>query len=475
MMKKLLLLSSALFAFHFGAEAQGGVSTPTVVTDTLNYFINKQQFKIGTVMQQIAPTFSYFKAATGNAVNSHQFVEHCGSIFKNKDTSLMVTGLEGYAAKHNKSVSATVAIKLYLCNVVGGLPVLPAIDSVGGFVNNGYDPVTLFCPPQKVSGDFATPRRVRGDFAVLIRNYSSVSGDTVRLFRTSTLVPGTNILTGAGSEYYKTGEGLGVVRKLGAFHLTANYTGDSGFGYGTDYEFCVAPRVTFTLQVSQIRPDKADNACMFDSIPFVNTSSPEFTNKQFNLNEFYRQNKPFQTQPGPPGIGFAPDTVMLWNFDDDHRLDTVPYLWGRVQDIYLGVNQDRILKNFDTAGVFLNGYQLAKYRKMTTCYSNRLAGRETFSTSVSACGEVGIRELNNLNGVNVYPNPAVNGKVNITGLQGKNTIVVFNMLGQTVSSETTEKQSTVLDLLKQPAGSYTIRIVNTDGSTKALKLINRND
>ena len=63
MMKKLLLLSSALFTLSFGAVAQTVVVTPlgtvvttpagvtyTTVIDTLEYFLNKQQFKTGKTL-----------------------------------------------------------------------------------------------------------------------------------------------------------------------------------------------------------------------------------------------------------------------------------------------------------------------------------------------------------------------------------------------------------------------------------------
>ena len=68
-MKKLLLLSSAVFALHFGASSQNGrqgnnqpsslgqqshggtvlktaASTPTVIVDTLHYYLNKYYFKM---------------------------------------------------------------------------------------------------------------------------------------------------------------------------------------------------------------------------------------------------------------------------------------------------------------------------------------------------------------------------------------------------------------------------------------------
>src|ERR1700761_3213282 len=158
MMKKLLLLSSAVFAFHFGAMAQIP-STPSAtvqVTDTLNYFLNKQQFKIGNVMDK---TYPYYKAPTSAAANSYTYVTHLGSIFRNKDASLMVNGLEGWAAKNvrNSSGSSAIPVMLYLCNLnpTTDMPILPAVDSVLTYVNNTCGTDGL-CPPQLCAGDFTT-------------------------------------------------------------------------------------------------------------------------------------------------------------------------------------------------------------------------------------------------------------------------------------------------------------------------------
>jgi len=481
MMKKLLLLSSAFFAFQFGTYAQQQVaSTPTVVTDTLRYFENKELFKIGHALATYT-NYGYLRVPTGAATNSYTYTTHYGSIFHNSDTNLIINGLEGWATKHNKSNNQRVAVHIYLYNVVNGLPVEPPVDSIAGFVDNTCAPVTNYCPPVLVAGNFTTgptanpvlnPRRIKGDFAVMMRNFSTYSGDTVRFFRTSTLTHNNPFVSGPYAPYYQTGENMGVVKKAGQFILTANYTGREGFGIGTDYEFLVAPRVQFTLTVDQKIPQNATgDACMFDQLTFTNTSSPELNNRQFNLNAFYRENKPFLTEPVS---FFYPDTVLRWNFDDDPRLDTVPYLWGRVQDLFLGVNQNTVSKWFDTSGVFLHGYQKGIYRKMTTCYSTRLVGMSSFSMSVIPCGPDGIRDNGALANVSVYPNPAVNGVVNVAGLTGKNTVTTYNMLGQPVSIVVTDKSNAVVDLEKYPSGTYMIRIVNSDNRSKVVKVIHNN-
>lgn len=476
-MKKLLLLGSALFALQFGANSQT-VATPTTVTDTLNYFVNKQRYKLASTMNTFTTTFAYYKAPS-SALTAYSGISFLGSIFKNSDTALIVNGLEGWASRDYHSRLSTVPVTIYLCNISSstGLPVLPALDSVvtPGLSGN-CTIVPDACPPVLLGGNLAHgPKKVRGDFAVLFRNTSSRFGDTVRFYRTSSLTTDNIILTGPGSEYYKTGENFGVICKNGVFMKTTHHIATPGFGgWGTDYEFCVAPRVQFDLQISQLEPARAAAGCIFDDLTYTNTSSPELTNRQFNLNEFYRQLQPFQNQPYLNSIGFAPDSVLQWNFDDDHRIDTVPHLWGRVQDIFLAPHASTIDKFYDTTGLFLNAYMLGHYRKMSTSYSTRLVGKTTFSTSIDMCGnEVGIKTINALSAVNVYPNPIVNGKVTVSGLQGKNTITLYNMLGQPVSTEVSETENVVVDLIKQPAGSYMIRVTNADHKSRTVKVINQ--
>lgn len=476
-MKKLLLLSSAIFAFNFGAIAQtSAVGTPTVITDTLRYFLNKHQFKLG---QAMSSTFPYYKAPANPTITTSSGVTHVGVIFRNSDPNLQVLGLEGYASKHNKIVNqnSEIRVHLYLCTLeANGLPHFPPVDSIITGVNNVCDNMGL-CPPVLVAGTFtAGPRTMPGDFAVLAKNASPVAGDTVRFYRTSTLMTNSpNTSTATGSSYYKTGEGLGVIRRAGVWHKTANYTAAANFGgVGTDYEFCLAPRVQFTLTPGMIKPAEADLGCVFTKLTFTNTSSPEFTNRQFNLNEFYRYWKPFQASPESY---FLPDSIIEFDFDDDDRLDTVPYIWGLRQHSYLSADGSNMLyKWYDTCGTFKDASMTARYRKMTTSYSTRVQGSISFSTSVDCCGgTVGINELNPLANVNVYPNPSANGKTTVSGLTGKNTISVYNVMGQLVSTEVTDKQNVIVDLAKQPAGSYMIRIVNSANKTKTVKVINHKE
>jgi hypothetical protein len=61
----------------------------------------------------------------------------------------------------------------------------------------------------------------------------------------------------------------------------------------------------------------------------------------------------------------------------------------------------------------------------------------------------------------------------VYGLDGKNTILIYNMVGQLVLSQITEKDSIKIDLSKHPEGTYLLRILNADNKFKIVKIINQ--
>ncbi|MDI1354719.1 MAG: hypothetical protein PSX36_07365, partial [bacterium] len=187
--------------------------TYTLVTDTLHYYFNKYYFKTGTVNLKNFPGYKS-PAATSTAIT------HVGSLFENADT-LVITGLEGYAFRYGMGITY-LPVHLYLCALdpISGMPLLPGIDSlvlgVGGSSSSG---------PILIGGNFTVPRTLLGNFALLFRNMSRVSGDTVQLMRTACK---TSTNTGAlVSE--KFSDGYGFVRYNANFYSATNFTA-TGFG-----------------------------------------------------------------------------------------------------------------------------------------------------------------------------------------------------------------------------------------------------
>ena len=459
MMKKLLLLAS-LCIFSFAAKTQ--VSTITPVTDTLHYYFNKEHFKTNKNVGQ----FPYYKAAAATVTN----VTHCGSKFVNNDT-LLINGLEAFACRNPSSSQLKIKVHLYLCSLnSSGLPVLPAIDSVICEVGG---PAT----PSLLGGNFVNgPRKLTTDFAVLFRNMSTIAGDTVRLTRTSSKTYTAWAPSNGPTWAEKYSDGFGFVRFNAKFYSTTNFTIAPGFGYGTDYEFCVAPRVSYTLVVGEQWPTKVVNSetlCTHEQVKFKNVSSPQLTNRMFNLNEFYRKWNLLSPLAVPTNTFWSPDTTVTWVFE--------PEFYQSRERLFLnyGGNPNEITFYTDSASetCFTANKFKACHRPMRI-YGNapQLNFVEDFTLCVNFCTDdaVGL-SINQSNPVaRLFPNPTVSGKSNIVGLVGHNTISVYNILGEIVYSEATDKEKVQLDLSDKPNGNYLVRITSDTGRSQIVKIIKQN-
>jgi len=285
------LIASVFLVFGQSAKAQVSVTGDTCFTtivDTLHYYFNKYYFKTGITTYSDYP---YYKSAAATVTG----VTHVGSMFENADNTLTITGVEGYAAMPEVYAHPKIPIRMYLCNIgSNGLPILPAIDSITTEVNSTYRR-----NPKIIGGNFTTPHVVSGNYAVLFRNLSTLSGDTALLLRTKSFTH-TYVATPLGwtDQYKYSDDNHAFIRFLGNFNFTKNFSLDgspghpSEFGYGTEYEFLVAPRVTYTVQASHQMSqnlldwkngDHTDTICARTAVfTFTNTSSYHYTNRFFN-------------------------------------------------------------------------------------------------------------------------------------------------------------------------------------------------
>ncbi|HQQ94811.1 MAG TPA: T9SS type A sorting domain-containing protein [Bacteroidia bacterium] len=448
-----------------GATQLSPPTTPTVVTDTLNYFFNKQFFKIPSPQIQGYP---YYKSAAATGTN----FTHMGAAFVNTDPNLVINGLESRLAYQFNSNATSIPIRMYLYNVDANMLPTTVIDSVSKSIGAAQVNSTVYPTGYPVSGSFTSvagpvSHTVPGNFAVLVRNLSTLAGDTVRIYRTSSMVsPSTNL--------QPRGEGLGIVRQAGVFKKTTNFN-NINFGNGTDYEFCVAPICTFTLIADHIAPPKVDSQPVdtvgcWEPLTFTNTSSPEWTNRFFNLNEFYRHHWPFANSPA---TGWSADSAISWYFDDED----IDYPNLR-PNIILKNNATTATKYYDTSGCFTSCSMRARYRKMTAMGSSEVIwGNIDFSLCVSCWWSgVGVNEIPTLNGVAIFPNPAVDGKVKISGLKGgEHSIQVFDMLGSLKATIRTRDEEVTIDLLKEPAGAYLIRVSDQNQRYRNVKIVNQRE
>jgi hypothetical protein len=398
--------------------------------DTLWYFYKKHVYRNNSTNQGFY---------TVNSPDNFAVTNHVGSRFANTGT-VVVTGLEGIAARKGSSTSASVTARLYLCNVTAGLPVLPPLDSVSA-VLTGTGGVFF-------GGNFMLPKIVTGDFAVLIRS-GYTAGDTIRPYmNNANTASSTTTLTSC-----KFGEGFGYYRSLstGNFTTTTGAYGLPTTGGTSDCEFMVAPRVSFSLTANATAPT---TVCTNSSFNFTNTTSAWATNRQFNYNQFHPYWVPFANTITP-----VPASIYVWTFGDGSPTSTVT----------------SPSKTYTTSASF-SGNLTLNYTKLSAVKSNSVLATttpdvKTWTVTSSVC--TGLKS-NTLNAnVVVFPNPAVNGKLTISNLEGANTITVYNMLGSVISTQTSSNTNVLVDLSNQAIGNYFVKITDSNSNTKTIKVINQ--
>jgi hypothetical protein len=477
MMKKLFLLGTTLLSFSTAVISQ--TATTTVVTDTLHYYYNKFYFR-SNMAKAYGPTSGTVAAGlTASVVSAAPFYKsaaitftgnsHMGNVFENPVSgtgdTLVVTGLEAVMSKYN-SVSQIFDInaRIYLCDLdAAGKPKLPPIDCV--LVKLNSKEVRLW------GGNFTTPRKLTKNFAVLVRNVSTIAGDTVAVYRTPATTH-TNYFTPI---QYRYSDSYGYMRHLGTFYSMTNYTVTPGFGVGSDYEFFVAPRVTYTLNVQQAIPDKIVNSetlCTSTPYTFTNVSSPRLTHRMYNLLQTYTKwSQPYAPFVNGPQTGWPADSAVSWKFDFE---DNGSVKGGR---LFLPYGANTI--SFQTDSVLdpkcsdVNFFRASLKKMGIYGYGDLLKFWEPINMCVDYCyGDgVGLAKTKGFEGVSIYPNPTSLGKTTINGLVGKNTIFVYDVLGQLIYKTTSSTDKVTIDLSNQPNGTYLTRLVNENNQSKAITLL----
>ena len=92
---------------------------------------------------------------------------------------------------------------------------------------------------------------------------------------------------------------------------------------------------------------------------------------------------------------------------------------------------------------------------------------------VAACTGLLVNGLNG-SGIRLFPNPAVDGKSTVSGLDGQNTIQVFNILGMMILTQQCDQENTTLDLSSHPNGTYLVKITDANTVSKTIKIVNQN-
>jgi hypothetical protein len=101
------------------------------------------------------------------------------------------------------------------------------------------------------------------------------------------------------------------------------------------------------------------------------------------------------------------------------------------------------------------------------------SNKATYTQTVSVCTGLMVNLVNGSE-IKVFPNPAVNGKSVISGLNGVNRIDVYNILGQSVMTQVTDTESLSIDLTSQPVGTYLVKITDENNNSKTVKIVSQN-
>jgi hypothetical protein len=482
-MKKSNLFCAFLLALSFICKAQenlpstgnpnfkSAASNTLLVKDTLHYYLNKYYFKTATTQLSNFPTFTSAAATVTN-------VTHCGSRFDvPAGETVTVTGLEAYAKRVPNGVLLFVPIHIMLCHLdAAGMPILPPIDSVEVKVT-GDDVLT------KIGGDLHSARTMTTDFAILFRNMSTNSGDYARLMRTAGSTQ-TNVAADPATKCSDTenGKDYGFVRFDTVFYSTRDFTLAPGFGIGTQYEFVVAPRVEYNVQASQITPTFVvtqndtltvpDTLCTRTEMVFTNTSSKFFEHRMYNLNQFYRKWNLYSAFPTSVANAFESDSSITWHFDF-YDIPSKPD-----SRVFLPYVNNHTISAITDLSYYPDCFDANEFRARLKPMGAlgkvpQLVFNQVFKVCFNYCNgdTVGINAVEKGDGLIIYPNPTGNGKVFVSGLSGKNTLFVYNLLGQLIQKEYSESSLIQIDLLKQPSGTYLIKIISESGQTRILKTL----
>jgi hypothetical protein len=463
-----LFQSVCLFFVTLTAIAQPGqnqMSTDVVVNDTVHYYFNKFYFKTGKGLADL-PIFKLpFATST--------LVAHVGSRFTNNET-IVISGIDAFAARDSGSTKLTVPVRLYLCTLQNNKPVLPPIDCVA------ID-VTGDAKLKAIGGNFASGNSytLTSDFAVLMRNVSIIAGDYIFLGHTGAKTA-TN---SAALPEEKFGESNSYVRYNANFYGTTNST-ITGLGVGTDYEFCIAPRVQYTLTSDHLVAANAGSVCTYEPMVFTSLSSKRFLQPQYNVVEFARRwnHDPafkshtlkikMRTGPNPEDTlwkdVFPQDSSVGWYFAPEDNLANNPhprfFLPANTTNNQVTFYTDSALyaaDGSDSLACFYTNEFRTRYKSMS------IYGRgeyheynDTFMICTSFCGKdgVGLNETYKKT-TRIFPNPS-RGVFRIEGLPPGARVKVFSVAGVLICDRNLESDS-ILDLSVFPAGVYILQAGNS--------------
>jgi hypothetical protein len=422
---------------------QAAKTSSASLYDTLDYFFNKHYYRNTPSLSLSFPTFK--SPYTSTAVTLNEF----GSSFLNLGNgTVTVYGAYIEASRQSNSTSTVVPCRVYIYSASpSGVP--------GSRLDSGTAMVTTTLGSQFVA-NFTNPVVVTGAYFISYKPYPLLAADTIRAFMTS-----ARTATAPVTQNLKFGEGLGYVKINGNFGVTNVVITPTTSGY--DYEPVVTPIVSFNFAAngSQMAANgtgtNAGGYCANAPITFTNTTTQTsfVESRQYNWNKFMAVwGGAMSNTVTPP----AADSIYNWFFQGP-ATPTANYTSKDASHTY---------SSYANANTNL----IVKYQKNTGTKVQDIKSFPTYTIVNCGINPTGIMQNVANADLSVYPNPVINGKTNISGLQGVNTIEVYNLLGQRIIKQSTDREIYTVDLSSQVPGTYMLKITDAYNNSRVLKVLN---
>jgi hypothetical protein len=426
------------------AGSQNMLLKGAAATQTVNhfayYFIDKHSYKAST-----PNTFPVYSSPSAYTFNEF------GSSFLNPNNE-QVTIYTAYVFAGIRTNSAA--------PTPSAIPLVVTIYSADVLGTPGASIATSTCVTTYTNGigfsgaSFSSnPVVVNGAFFIAVKAAPTASTDTAWIGHARGSLPSATVALND-----RFSDTLGWVRQ-GANFVSFSYS-TTGFAP----EPIIVPELAYTFAVANASTTTAPNStatpgayCAGTTLNYINNTTGLVLNKQYNYNAFAAKWKPYQTT----SYTYTPvsEPVLNWSFSGAPT-PTATYTTNIVTHTYSVV----------TTNTVANISLIVKYQSDRVT-STKVQDIKTWTVGVVNCTAIGFEENSPYASVSVYPNPAISGKTNITGLHGINTITVYNLTGQVIFRETSERENVTVDLSGYAAGAYLIKLNNTYGNSKLTRVI----
>jgi hypothetical protein len=439
------------------SEVAAKTSATVIVTDTNWYFVNKHEYRNTATNANSFYTYKIAPTYTGNSINS-------GGAYFAQTGNMIVGGAEGIVIRQATAPSANVPVGLYLFNALGGMPTGNALASCTTAINSTTIGNYVGC-------NFSSTVLVTGDFAIIIKNVSSNPLDSIRLFMNNARTMTANISPAAPEQ--KFGESYGLIGYGATTNTFATTSWDNTTDLftlappntGSDFEFCVAPRVAYAFTANHAATTLT--TCNTAAVLYPNTTSANALSRQWNLNRFYKLWQPFANTALLTGTATVRDSAVTWNFGDG--------ITDYSDSPNHSFNPSAAQAPPPTYTANLSNTLLIKLQKMDNYFPgvNTVTDSKAWSVTVTICN-VGLTE-NSLNTtVGVYPNPATDKVTVFVNNANQDTqLQVLNALGQVVITRSNLTEKNELNTESLSKGVYFVRVGSGKSFTTTKLIISK--